>query len=73
MTTKTMVYINGSKLQIDIEGLRHGDQVKKVWEQCEGCGTALDAEGEAFLFAKYGRHEIQCGVCATVYPIEGQS
>lgn len=61
--------INGETIDLDLDGLRHGDQIKKVWEQCEGCGVALDAEGEAFLVSKRGRYEVQCGACGMMYPI----
>lgn len=61
--------INGQKIYLELKGRKHGDQLMSVGEQCEGCGTALDAEGEAYLFDKYGRHEVQCGVCGTCFPI----
>jgi hypothetical protein len=66
------VYINGEKLQIDIEGLRHGDQVKHVWAQCEGCGSSLDAEATAFLHGA-NRSAIKCSECGMVYPIARHS
>lgn len=63
------VYINGTTIPIDIKGLRHGDRIRRVHEQCEGCGLALDAEATAFLHGSGNAKGLKCSECGTVYPI----
>ncbi len=69
MKTETFVNINGERISIDIKGLRHGDQVKHVWEQCEGCGCALDAEAFALLHGAGDHKALKCSKCGTTYPV----
>ncbi len=73
----TRVRVGGETFEIDIRGLRDGDSVRCVGEQCEGCGHALDAGGEeidgeplgAYALLHGRRTEIRCSECGMVYPI----
>lgn len=65
---KKLVTVNGQTFEIDTAGLRHGDPVAGVGEQCEGCGNALDADAEALLHGSQ-RAAIKCSACGTVYPL----
>ena len=54
---------------MNLEGVRPGDQVMAAWEQCEGCGVALDAEGSAVLDTRGGKLQIRCSDCGSCYPV----
>lgn len=67
MKTKPTVRVNGETFEISLTGLRPGDSVKGVGEQCEGCGNALDAD--AFAILGRDRKTIACSECGTTYEV----
>jgi hypothetical protein len=69
--TLRTVRVNGETFEVDIAGLRPGDTVRGVGEQCEGCGSSLDAESPAELGA--ARATVCCPECKAVYALENET
>lgn len=71
----TTVKVGRETFEIDLRGLRDGDAVKHVGEQCEGCGNPLDCKdedggAEAILCER--RTAIKCSECGAIYRISGR-